>query len=368
MNLSEKTLQTLLENKPPSAEEHPFYSLHQGDPGYLTAPAMAQLYISAALLITALRFLMDQLWIKNNKDNDSRVSTSFSDLISPFFSDELAPLLFLKPFIISSSDAQMEDILQDTIGIEDRVLSLMLERTGEDQRAFMVQSLKEMLQHFIHEENEQTDRSRLLGHKGLLLYRTFDNLDRIFALDYRLDTDMVVDHSTKESLYQQSGVEVQSGYSTILLALHTIHAGQGSTLIDLGSGYGRVGLVCALLRPDIDVTGYEYVPHRVDVANQASENLGLQEHLRFKAQDLSSPSFTIPDADVYYLYDPFTEETYRSVLKQILAVSRRRQITVVTKGAAGNWLMEISEEHKWPEPVCIDYGNLCIFRSKAWLS
>lgn len=365
MNVSEKTLQDLLENKPASAEEPRFYSLKEGDQGYLTPSAMAHLYISAALLITALRFIMDQLWIKNQKDNDSLLSTSFREFITPFFSDELAPVLFLKQFITQSGDAQMEVILQDTIAIEDRVLSLMLERSGNDQRAFMVQSLQEMTRHFIHEEKEQTDRSRLLGHKGLLLYRTFDNLDRVFALNYQLDTDMAVDYSIKESLYQQSGLEVQSGYSTILLALHNIHAGPGSSLIDLGSGYGRVGLVCALLRPDIDVTGYEYVPHRVDVANHASEKLGLQEHLHFQTQDLSSASFAIPDADVYYLYDPFTEDTYRSVLKQILAVSRRRQITVVTKGAAGNRFTEISEEHNWPEPLRIDYGNLCIFRSQS---
>lgn len=136
-------------------------------------------------------------------------------------------------------------------------------------------------------------------------------------------------------------------------------------MIDLGSGYGRVGLVWTLLRPDIFFTGYEYVPHRVTVSNAASKVFGLNNYLQFKVQDLSLESFKIPDGDVYYLYDPFTKETYQSVLKQIVEVSRRRKITVVTKGNARSRLMEISEKNSWREPEIIDYGNLCIFESQS---
>jgi SAM-dependent methyltransferase len=240
----------------------------------------------------------------------------------------------------------------------------MIERSHMEQKDFVIQSLNEMTTHFLKEEKEQEGKLQNLGHQGLQLYRTFDNLDDIFDLNYQLDRDMDVDHLEKERLYERAGVGVQSGYSTILLALESIDAEKGSKIIDLGSGYGRVGLVCSLLRPDIDFIGYEFVPHRVDISNKACDSLELNESLVFKVQDLSLPEFKIPDADVYYLYDPFTKETYQYVLKQIVEVSKRRKVVIVTKGNARDWITQLAEENSWPLPVIIDEGNLCVFKSQ----
>ncbi len=310
-----------------------------------------------------MEFIKEQLWLKTKEDKRLGEETSYEDFIFPFFNDELAPVSFLKDFLIKSGAQSLKKVLRSAKLIEKEVLFLVKKRTKIDQKAFVIQALNEMSQKFLHEENEQEGRDQSLGHKGLRLYRTFDYLDEIFNLNYQLDRDMAIDHSATERLYEQSGVGVQSGYSTILLSLHSIEAKPNSKIIDLGSGYGRVGLVYALLRPDIDFTGYEYVPHRVDVSNSASESLGLQDSLNYLVQDLSLQSFKIPDADFYYLYDPFSKETYYYVLKQIVEVSKRRDVTVVTKGNARNWLVDISNENSWRAPVIIDNGNLCIFRS-----
>lgn len=363
MNVSEETLLNLLEDNHLLTGPPHFYTLKEGDDGHLAPSQMAHLYISVALLITIMDFLSDQLWLKNKADKRCGNNTSYEDFITPFFKNELTPILFLKDFLIRRGAEDMKRILEDTIAIEAKILSLIMTRTGDDHKTFVVQSLKEMTKHFVQEENEQAGRPMELGHKGLLLYRTFDKLDEVFKLNYQLDKDMTVDHCTKERLYQRAGVGVQSGYSTILLALHRIKAKSGNSLVDLGSGYGRVGLVCSLLRPDIDITGYEYVPHRVTVSNNASKSFGLTDSLQFLVQDLSLQSFQIPDADIYYLYDPFTIETYRYVLKQIVEVSKRQKITVVTKGNASSWLMDISKKNAWPKPEIIDHGNLCLFRS-----
>jgi tRNA1(Val) A37 N6-methylase TrmN6 len=100
---------------------------------------------------------------------------------------------------------------------------------------------------------------------------------------------------------------MELGYSTVLTALRYLYPTQGSRFIDLGSGYGRLGFVIGLLRPDMDFKGYEFVRHRVDNAMLTVENLDLQDHVQFYTQDLSSRDFQIPDAEIYYLYDPFSE-------------------------------------------------------------
>ena len=57
---------------------------------------------------------------------------------------------------------------------------------------------------------------------------------------------------------------------------------------------------------------------------KTSDEFGLTDRLNFHTQDLSCPDFQIPEADIDYLYDPFTEETYQYVLKQIVEWSQKR--------------------------------------------
>lgn len=362
MNLSHKTQLELL-NENDQLIGPNFYSLKEEDPGFLNPEQMALLYTNSALLVTIMGFLKEQLWLSNKKDRRNGEETSYEDFITPLFNKELTSILFLKDFLIESGPKKMKKITKDSEIIESKVLSLMMERSSIDQKAFVIKSLVDMTKHFLKEEEDQTETLQSMGHQGLRLYRTFDNLDTLFELDYKLEENLVFDPTTKERLYEGAGVGVQSGYSTILLALHNIDLKQGGKIIDLGSGYGRVGLVCSLLRPDIDFTGFEYVPHRVENSNLTCKSLDLQESLNFKTQDLSLESFKIPKADVYYLYDPFTKETYHYVLKQIVEVSKNRKVTIVTKGNASKWLNEIAIENSWPSPLLLDEGNIHIYNS-----
>lgn len=363
MNLSEQTFLDLLLDVDSKSDNQDFYSLKEKDNGYLTSVQMAHLYTSSALLVTIMGFLKEQLWLNDKEDKKTGVETSYTEFLSPFFNDELLSVVFLKDFLIKSGSLNIKKVTRNSEDIEKSILSMITSRSSDDQKDFMVQSLKEMTVHFLKEEQEKEGRTADSENLGLRLYRTFDNLDDIFKFNYNLDSNMEVDHTAKERLYQGGGVGVQSGYSTILLALTSIETKQCGKIIDLGSGYGRVGLVCSLLRPDINFIGYEFVPHRVELGNKASESLHLEEKLTFEVQDLSLESFKIPEADVYYLYDPFTKETYHYVLNQIVEFSKNKKITIVTKGNARKWLIDVANENSWPEPEFIDERNLCVFRS-----
>ncbi len=363
MNVSQKTFLKLLKQKNNSSETSDLYKLEKCESEYLSPLEMANLYIDSALLVTIADFLKEQLWLTNKQDKLSGKSRSYEEFLRPFFTNELLSIFFLEEFLISNGADELKNIRKETQLIEHQVLKLISSRSSLAQKEFVTHSLKEMTKKFILEENNQLGVDQSLGHQGPDLYRTFDNLDDIFELNYQLDRDMTIDFDAKERLYEGAGVGVQSGYSTILLALEGINAKRGSKIVDLGSGYGRVGLVCALLRPDLDFTGYEYVPHRVVVSNKACDFLDLGDSLNFEVQDLSLASFKIPIADIYYLYDPFTKETYRYVLEQIVEISKTQQVTIVTKGNGRAWLLDICRQNSWPTPIFIDEGNLCIFKS-----
>lgn len=334
----------------------------------LTGQELGRFYVKCAMIGTGMDFLTEHLWLKNQEEKDFKIKSSNEGFILNLLEGDLSPLSFLKEVLLKHSHAKnlgqrLKRVKKIAYRIEIHVLSLVKEKEGDWKKNFLKEALNNARKLFIEEEVKQSAREASLGHCGMCLYRTFDRLDEVFGLDYQQDKDMLVDNSTKERLYQKSGVGVQSGFSSIILALENCELKPGHNVIDLGSGYGRVGLVCALLRPDVDFVGYEYVQHRVDISNQSCEKLGLEANLSFKTQDLSLDTFIIPDASAYYLYDPFTEETYRHVLAQIIKVSQRQKVIIVTKGNARNWLMDIAKERQWPEPVLMDEGNLCIFKS-----
>lgn len=324
----------------------------------LSPTQLAHLYTKAAFLSTAMKFIKEQLWLSNQKQ-----STQYQEFLTPLFENQLQSLCYLKEFLLEEGAKKIDRIAKKSTKIENEILEIIQQQNLKDQKTFLVQALENMIPHFVLEEKEKDD-----GSERIRLYRTFDRIDEIFDLNYQLDVDMERDTFHKERLYQGAGVGVQSGYSTILLALEHLKLQAGNTVVDLGSGYGRVGLVTNLLHPEVTSIGFEYVPHRVDVSNIASEALGLEDNLSFFAQDLSVESFKIPKADVYYLYDPFTKETYDYVLEQIVQVSKDQPVTIVTKGNARGWLLDIASEHGWPKPTYLDEKNLCIFKTEDALS
>lgn len=334
--------------------------LKGGDLCFDTDHRLADLSFYAALLPSAIEFIKESWWLKN-QDKNSR--ENFPQFLSSLFTEELSSLDFLRESGIFDHEKGMTGLVQRARQLEEEIINKILASDSEKQRMFLTESLNRLLPLFLQEEEFQKDRAQELGHKGMRLYRTFDQLDQVLRLDYGLDQGMPVDQNCGERLYEGAGVGVQSGYSTILLTLHFLNIKTGAKVIDLGSGYGRVGLVTTLIRPDINFIGYEYVPHRVEVSNQAAERLGLASKLQFFTQDLSQPNFDIPDADVYYLYDPFSKETYGSVLDQLVAIGRNKPISIVTKGNASQWLLEVAHDQDWPLPITYDYGNLCLFQN-----
>lgn len=196
-----------------------------------------------------------------------------------------------------------------------------------------------------------------------VFYRAFDSLDEVFGLHFSRESVMKSFAGTRERLFEGAGSGVQTSYSVIMTALRYLRLPLGAHLMDLGSGYGRVGLIAGLWRPDLSFTGYEYVAHRVEVANAAAERADLGGRVRFLAQDLGDPAFEVPEADAYYLYDPFCAETYAKILRRIHEIGETRPVAVVTKGSAGPWFERSITTGCWLQPERYDHDTLFIFRS-----
>lgn len=99
----------------------------------------------------------------------------------------------------------------------------------------------------------------------------------------------------------------QCHYSLLLDIFNYIRPSQNELLIDVGSGFGRVGHFLGLCFPDTKYIGYEIVDQRVQCANDIAAKNKLN-HLEFHTQDILAPEFALPNGQYYFLYDPLDKE------------------------------------------------------------
>lgn len=195
------------------------------------------------------------------------------------------------------------------------------------------------------------------------LYRSFDLLDQIIGIDYQLEQTICF-QDTEERIYAGAGVGVQSSYAMFLTTLSKLQLKGGSKVVDLGSGYGRFGFVIGLAYPELHFTGFEFVKERVIQANEISKNFGLNKMVNFIEQDLSTEAFEIPQADLYYMYDPFLDTTYKSLFKKLDILAQSQKIQIATKGNANHWIQNRYRDHSWHLVAQFHYGNLCIYSNQ----
>ena len=323
----------------------------------LSPEEKGEVLVICAFAVSAVQAIREQLW-RNSKvaKNDSH---GLPEAVGDLFLRELNPLHFLAPQLQSLTPPELR-----ALGARvDQLLHWLLMKSGALAQIEKFQLASAAMRKVAELVNFESGFEA-----GLLEYsmdRTFDTLDEILGIKYRGDLDARPETVTSERLYIGAGVGVQSSYVTILTALEQLRLRPGARLIDLGSGYGRVGFAVGLLSPEVEFIGYEYVGHRARSAQQSAVALGLPTKVQFREQDLADPHFQIPEADAYYMYDPFSRETYAHVLKQLKKVACSRPIVIVTNGDASQWLLESITGQGWQTPERFDRGTLGLFRSQT---
>jgi SAM-dependent methyltransferase len=119
---------------------------------------------------------------------------------------------------------------------------------------------------------------------------------------------------------------IPSGWSWVLRALRGRSVGPDDVFVDFGSGKGRVVYLVARYYRFGRVVGVELSDHLTRVAERNLE----RARPRLRCQDVrlvscDATEFEIPDdMTVAYFYNPFTGETFRRVIDNIVASLDRR--------------------------------------------
>lgn len=137
---------------------------------------------------------------------------------------------------------------------------------------------------------------------------------------------------------------LQTPYAECLKILQLLKLRPYQHVVDLGAGYGRLGVVIGCLYPKNFFTGYEFVKARVDEGNRIYIEYGLISSQLIQ-QDLSHQKFTLPEADVYFIYDYGEVEHIERNLNQIKIISYKRPILLVSRGRFSQKIIE--NNHPW---------------------
>lgn len=137
---------------------------------------------------------------------------------------------------------------------------------------------------------------------------------------------------------------LQTPYSEILRILQLLKIKPYQHIVDLGAAYGRMGVVIGGLYIKNIFTGFEYVKARVDEGNRVFKELGFNR-VELQTQDLADPEFTVPEADIYFIYDYGQVEHIDRTLRQLEGVSQKRPIKVVVRGKFTKRIIE--DRHEW---------------------
>lgn len=322
----------------------------------LTTAELATAFCELGLLEAQLEFLIARWWL-----NQQQQKLNYQAFISPLLDHELKYNFSHQDFFMHLDPENLKALKKKILEVRALLLVEVIYKNLSEKKLFCRSALTLMNSVFEFENHLLQKRQHQGEYLDFSVYRSFDCLDDIFGIDYQLDQNIKFDPSTKERIYPGAGVGVQSSYSTFLTTLQFLNLPPGGRIIDLGSGYGRLGYIVGCLRPDLNFTGYEYVKERVQQSQSIAANFSLQASIQFVEQDLSADDFSLPSADLYYLYDPFSEATYKKIFTAIHQQARSKKVQIATKGNANFKMQQAFVANSWTKTATFHDGNLCIY-------
>jgi precorrin-6B methylase 2 len=151
-------------------------------------------------------------------------------------------------------------------------------------------------------------------------------------------------------------------YTEIRFLLNQLNPQEGSTVVDLGAAYGRMGFVIGRHFPKVKFVGYEFVGERVKEGQRCLDKFKYP-FIELKHADLSAPDFSPTAAEYYFIYDFGNPKVIEKTLHDLRRIAQKKSITVIGRGRSSRDLIE--RHHPWLSDVVkpLHLGHSSIYRS-----
>lgn len=176
--------------------------------------------------------------------------------------------------------------------------------------------------------------------------RFFDAALGLRSLGNMAKLDQINEDDGEESMRVKGSYEyshTQIHYSILLDLFNYLLPEENSTIVDIGSGFGRVGLFLGLCFPKVNYLGYEIVAQRVECALKVTKQNNLN-NIKFETENILDSGFVIPGADIYYLYDPLDKAGLELFSEKI---KDKKNFKLVAIGGYDDFLIEFFDGLPW---------------------
>lgn len=155
-------------------------------------------------------------------------------------------------------------------------------------------------------------------------------------------------HEGNQTWVGLSHQTLQTPYGELREICELLNPQDSTTVVDLGAGYGRLGLILGSFFPEVNFIGHEYVPERVREGQRILELYKCQK-AQLLQKNLTSPDYQLPLAEYYFIYDYGTVPHLRRTLKQLEVISEKKNFKVIARGKGVRSLIQY--EFPWLSQV-----------------
>lgn len=133
-------------------------------------------------------------------------------------------------------------------------------------------------------------------------------------------------------------------------------------IVDIGAGYGRVGLVMSSLFPRSRFIGLEILEQRKNEGNRIYEELGLI-NCEILQKNVLVDDYQLPDAQVYFIYDFSEVEDLNIIMRQLSERKKTESFFLITRGDRIDSLLANKYKNFWSSNGHVQCGALKIYSS-----
>lgn len=154
----------------------------------------------------------------------------------------------------------------------------------------------------------------------------------------------------------------QTPYSELAEMVRLLSPAPDELWVDLGAGYGRMGIVLAIFAPEVNFLGHEIISERANEGSRVFKTLDL-ERARLSSTNIAAREFQIESADLYFIYDFGSKSEVYSVIEKLSVIAKSKKIRVIARGRGiRNWLLQ---DFPWLSQVedPVHYEHWSLFRS-----
>lgn len=156
---------------------------------------------------------------------------------------------------------------------------------------------------------------------------------------------------------------LQTPYCDIFSALNKLSDLKLNHIVDIGAGYGRIGLILSVLRPESQFTGYEVVKQRQVEGNRIYDKFNTT-NAKLILRNVLDEDFDLPEACVYFIYDFSDRNDVNIILRKLNKKTLIKPCFLITRGDRINYLMKNNFNKDWVLYSVIESTDLKIYKSK----